>query len=67
MYLDEEKTISVKLYLFDANHTPGLIVELNFCLGSVLILFSGYMGTILHTGDMRFTSRWFTENSILYP
>ena len=25
------------------------------------------MGTILHTGDMRFTSKWFSENPVLYP
>lgn len=32
-----------------------------------MLLFEGYMGTILHTGDFRFTNRMFEENNILYP
>jgi len=31
-----------------------------------MILFKGYMGTILHTGDMRFKKEFF-DNKILYP
>jgi Cft2 family RNA processing exonuclease len=42
--------------LFDANHCPG----------SVMILIQGPMGSILHTGDMRFEPSFF-ENAILYP
>ena len=32
-----------------------------------MILFFGYMGTILHTGDFRFSSRMLTELTELYP
>jgi len=32
-----------------------------------MILFSGYMGTILHTGDFRFTPKMLTELKDLYP
>jgi len=32
-----------------------------------MILFEGYMGTILHTGDFRFTDKMFKEINILYP
>jgi len=31
-----------------------------------MILFQGYMGCILHTGDMRF-NKFFFENELLYP
>ena len=40
MYLNEEKSISIKVYLFDANHTPGYLINQQMeILGSVLILF----------------------------
>lgn len=32
-----------------------------------MILFQGYMGNILHTGDMRFSDSFFDECSSLYP
>ena len=32
-----------------------------------MILFQGYMGTILHTGDMRFSDSFFDECTYLYP
>ena len=31
-----------------------------------MILFRGFMGTILHTGDMRFSPTFF-DNQILFP
>ena len=34
-------------------------IIIDFVLGSVIILLKGYMGTVLHTGDMRFTPKWF--------
>jgi len=56
IYLSSEKREGVTVYLFDANHI----------LGSVMILFQGKMGTILHTGDFRYTERMF-NNPILFP
>ena len=32
-----------------------------------MFLFRGYMGTILHTGDMRFNKWMILDNPILYP
>jgi DNA cross-link repair 1B protein len=55
--LNAEQKLTVDVYLFDANHIPG----------SVLLLFQGYMGTILFTGDMRFRKEMIEENPILYP
>ena len=39
----------------------------NALVGSVIILFQGYMGTILHTGDFRFHSSMFYKHTALYP
>ena len=36
-------------------------------IGSVMILFEGYMGTILHTGDFRFTEQMIENSPALYP
>lgn len=32
-----------------------------------MILFEGYMGTILHTGDFRFTEQMIENSEALYP
>ena len=32
-----------------------------------MLLFKGYMGTILHTGDFRFTQSMLKDYSELYP
>lgn len=32
-----------------------------------MILFEGYMGTILHTGDMRFQQFMIDDNPLLFP
>jgi len=32
-----------------------------------MILFEGYMGPTLHTGDMRFSESMLVDNTILYP
>ena len=39
-----EDKISIEFTLFDAKHIPG----------AAMILFKGYMGTILFTGDFRY-------------
>lgn len=47
----------VKFWLFDAKHIPG----------SAMILFEGYMGRILITGDFRYNFDMVLENEILFP
>ena len=42
-------------------------LDANHCPGSVMILFEGYFGRILHTGDMRFHKDMIGANSMLYP
>lgn len=32
-----------------------------------MILFRGYIGTVFHTGDMRFTEKMIFQNPTLYP
>jgi DNA cross-link repair 1B protein len=56
IFLDKERKESITVTLFDANHCPG----------SVMMLFEGKMGRILHTGDFRFTPRFFSYEK-LFP
>lgn len=58
IYIDktqDEESISVTL--FDSNHCPG----------SVMYLFKGINGTVLHTGDFRYSWRLFSKYPLLYP
>jgi len=55
--LNNRENFKIDVWLFDAHHIPG----------SVMYLFQGYMGTILHTGDFRFSPKMITENSELFP
>lgn len=60
----------MEVHFFDANHCPGKnVLNKNYykVLGAVMILFRGYMGTILHTGDFRFHISMIEENEVLYP
>lgn len=57
IYLDNEKSLLAKVILFDANHI----------IGSVMFLFEGYFGRVLHTGDSRFDEYMLTDYTYLFP
>ncbi len=54
--LNEEHDISVSVVFLDANHI----------VGSSMILFKGYFGTVLYTGDMRYHDSILEKNSFLF-
>lgn len=56
IYLDDTKKEGVTVTFMDACHCPG----------AVMILLKGKMGTVLHTGDFRFTEQMF-DNPFLFP
>lgn len=56
IYCDAEKKEGVTVMFMDACHCPG----------AVMILFRGKFGTILHTGDFRFSPSML-DNDILFP
>jgi DNA cross-link repair 1B protein len=56
IYCDEAKTEGVSVVLIDACHCPG----------AVMFLFKGKFGSVLHTGDFRF-SETMLENPFLFP
>lgn len=52
-----QEKLKVRFYFFDAKHIPG----------SAMILFQGFMGSILFTGDFRYNYSMVEENNILFP
>ena len=58
IYLDKtQNEESITVTLFDSNHCPG----------SVMYLFKGIIGSVLHTGDFRYSRRIFSNYPLLYP
>lgn len=53
---EEKYFLKIRFTFFDAHHIPG----------SIMILFEGFMGKILHTGDFRFQHLMFEENKYLF-
>ena len=49
--------LTTKFWMFDAKHIPG----------AAMILFEGYMGRVLFTGDFRYELAMVLENPILFP
>ena len=49
--------LKVKFVFIDAQHMPG----------SAMILFVGFMGSILFTGDFRYSLQMVLNNPILFP
>ncbi len=54
--LSEENNISITVVFMDANHI----------IGSSMILFMGYFGTVLYTGDLRYHDCILEKNSFLF-
>lgn len=52
----EKHFLKMHFIFFDAHHIPG----------SIMILFEGFMGKILHTGDFRFHPLMLEENKYLF-
>ena len=70
VYLNEAKSLYVTVTLLDANHCLGSSSTFDLYLsaiGSVMILFQGYMGSILHTGDFRYTPLMLDNSPALFP
>lgn len=56
IYCDDSKKEGVSVMMMDACHCPG----------AVMLFFRGKMGTILHTGDFRF-SETMLSNPVVFP
>ncbi len=56
LVLNEENNLSATVVFMDANHI----------IGSSMILFMGYFGTVLYTGDLRYHDCILSKNSYLF-
>ncbi len=56
IYVDDKKKEGVSVVMMDAFHCPG----------AVMFLFRGKMGTVVHTGDFRFSEQMLS-NPFLFP
>lgn len=57
IFIDKDHTETIQVTLFDSNHCPG----------SVMMLFEGKMGRVVHTGDFRFCEEMFQFYQLFPP
>ena len=57
IYLDKDRKEGVSVVFMDACHCPG----------AVMMLFRGKMGTVVHTGDFRFTESMLANEHLFPP
>jgi DNA cross-link repair 1B protein len=56
IWINEGKNIKVTVTMMDANHI----------IGSCMFLYTGYFGSVLYTGDLRYHKSLLTKNDCLF-